>query len=99
MDRSRITDIVLRAMTIANLSRVHQQQLEISPTASLFGAPGPLDSLGLVALMIDIEEAFSTEGRPIVLSDERAVSQKRSPFRDVPSLVTYIGHLLDEQDE
>jgi hypothetical protein len=35
------------------------------------------------------------EGHDIVLSDERAVSQRRSPFRDVPSLVQYIDQLVN----
>jgi hypothetical protein len=32
----------------------------------------------------------------VVLSDERAVSQKRSPFRNVQSLVAYISTLARE---
>lgn len=94
MEESRILQIVLKTLESANLARTKEQQLEISPTAALFGAPGRLDSLGLVALLIDIEEAFALEGHPVVLSDERAVSQRRSPFRDVPSLVRYIDELL-----
>jgi acyl carrier protein len=96
VDREKITEIVLTAVRMANQSREEGQQLEVSPTAPLFGAPSPLDSLGLVALLIDIEEAFQQEGQPIVISDERALSQRRSPFRDVPSLTEYINRLLTE---
>jgi hypothetical protein len=96
LERQAVLDIVLRALDSANASREAGQQLEVSPTAPLFGAPSPLDSLGLVALLIDIEEAFATEGHTVILSDDRALSQKRSPFRDVPSLVGYIEQLLAE---
>jgi acyl carrier protein len=96
VDRDRITEIVLNAVRMANQSRGAEQQLEVSATAPLFGAPSPLDSLGLVALLIDIEEAFQQEGHSIVISDERALSQRRSPFRDVPSLVDYVNRLLTE---
>lgn len=96
VDNSRILQIVVGAIAASNLGRDANQQLEVSPTAPLFGAPSPLDSLGLVALLIDIEEAFASEGRAIVLSDERALSQRRSPFRDVPSLVQYLERLLAE---
>ena len=96
MEQSRILEIVLKTLESANLGRTDAQQLEVSPTAALFGAGSPLDSLGLVALLIDIEEAFAVEGHPLVLSDERAVSQRRSPFRDVPSLVRYIDGLLNQ---
>jgi acyl carrier protein len=95
VERLNILQIVLKAMEAANLSRLDQQKLEISPEAPVFGAPSPLDSLGLVALLIDLEEAFAMEGHDIVLSDERAVSQRRSPFRDVPSLVQYIDQLVN----
>jgi len=96
LERQAVLDIVLRALESANASREAGQQLEVSETAPLFGAPSPLDSLGLVALLIDIEEAFANDGHTVVLSDDRALSQKRSPFRDVPSLVGYIEQLLTE---
>jgi len=96
LDRQAILDIVLRALESANAVRDAGQQLEVSPTAPIFGAASPLDSLGLVALLIDIEESFANQGHTIVLSDERALSQKRSPFRDVPSLVSYIEQLMVE---
>jgi hypothetical protein len=41
--------------------------------------------------------ALRDRGCPIVLSDERAVSQKRSPFRTVTTLVEYIGSLLQAE--
>ena len=85
---------VLEAVEQANRSRVSEQQLQVSPEAALFGAPSPLDSLGLVALLIDIEEAFERQGHAIVLSDERALSQSRSPFRNISSLADYIQQLL-----
>ncbi len=93
MEKQRIVEIVVRAIETANLGRTAEQQLEAKPTAALFGAPSPLDSLGLVGLLIDIEEAFQLEGHSVVLSDERAMSQRHSPFRDVPSLTAYIEKL------
>jgi hypothetical protein len=96
VQRDRIVEIVLETLASANLGRTEQEQLEVSPTAPLFGAPSRLDSLGLVGLLIDIEEAVALEGVQVALSDERAVSQRHSPFRDVPSLVRYIDTLVNE---
>ena len=93
MDRSQVMEIVLGAMRACNRGRAADSQLEVSETARLFGGGSPLDSLGLVALLIDIEDACAERGITIVLSDERALAQSRSPFRDVPSLVEYIGAL------
>jgi hypothetical protein len=89
-----VQEIVLQGLRAANQAREASSQLEVGPAAPIFGAGSPLDSLGLVALLLDIEEALQAAGYPIVLSDERAVSQKRSPFRTVDSLVRYIGTLL-----
>jgi acyl carrier protein len=97
MDRTRVIEIVLNAVVATNMGRAEGQKLEVSATAPLFGAQSPLDSLGLVALLIDVEEAFANQGHSLVLSDERALSQRRSPFRDIPSLVDYIERLLTEQ--
>jgi acyl carrier protein len=94
VERSNILATVIAAVEQANRGRVPGQQLDASPEARLFGAPSPLDSLGLVALLIDIEEAFEREGHAIVLSDERAMSQSRSPFRSIPALVDYIEQLI-----
>jgi acyl carrier protein len=96
MDTTGLEAMVLQAMRNANLARDPQDRLEVSPTAVIFGPPSPLDSLGLVALLIDIEEGLREQGCNITLSDERAMSQTRSPFRTVPRLVAYIASLLGE---
>ena len=55
----------------------------VAADAPIFGPDSSLDSLGLVGLLLDIEEGLQAIGCDVVLSDERAVSQKRSPFRNV----------------
>ena len=88
---------LLAAMRMTNQGREEQHQLEVSAAAPLFGGTSPLDSLGLVGLLIDVEDSFASRGFPVVLSDERALSERRSPFRSVQSLVDYIERLLTEQ--
>jgi hypothetical protein len=92
--RDRIESIVLDAMRATNAARTADQQLVVAPDAPIFGRHSTLDSLGLVALLIDVEDALAAEGVNVTLSDERAMSQSRSPFRDVPSLVAFIEGLL-----
>lgn len=94
MSLPEIEAIVLEAMRNANLARDPPEQLEIAPTARIFGRGSPLDSLGLVALLIDVEEAMLRAGAPVMLTDDRAMSQTQSPFRSVPALVAYIDQLL-----
>jgi acyl carrier protein len=91
-----IQDIVLNAMRTANLARAENEQLVVASTAPLFGPDSPLDSLGLLSLLLDVEEALHSAGCPVMLSDDRAMSQRRSPFRTVASLVEYIGTVVRE---
>ena len=94
MNQNEIQEVVLRAIRNINMARKPEAQLEASPTARLFGAGSPLDSLGLVSLLIDIEEALQDRGQNVTLSDAKAMSQARSPFRSVDALVTYIQQSL-----
>ena len=91
-----ILDVVLQAMRTTNLARESSSQLEVSPEAPIFGNGSPLDSLGLLTLLLDIEEDLQRAGCKVRLSDDRAMSQTRSPFGSVTSLVEYIGRVARE---
>ena len=63
----------------------------------LYGLNGVLDSLTLVTLITDLEEKIFDEfGKDVTLADEKAMSQRHSPFRSVESLTNYIVKLLEE---
>ena len=66
----------------------------------IYGKGSPLDSVGFVSLMLDIEQAVADElNIDITLVDARAMSQKHSPFRTIKSLAEYIGKLSEQGDE
>lgn len=90
MTDPEIEGLVLHVIQQINLARKPEARVDESATAPLVGPDSPLDSLGLVSLLMDVEEALSDRGHPIVLSDERAMSRGTSPFRSVPALVAYI---------
>jgi D-alanine--poly(phosphoribitol) ligase subunit 2 len=59
--------------------------------APLFGSDGVLDSLGLVSFIVAVEQALDEPpGAAVMLADERAVSQRVSPFRTVGTLADYV---------
>ncbi len=60
----------------------------------LFGADGVLDSIGLVSLVVAVEERLVAEGIDVALADERALSQRNSPYRSVASLAAYAADLV-----
>jgi acyl carrier protein len=98
MERSQIEQMVFDALEAVNQSLVDEEQIEISPDAKLYGKGGQMGSMTLVALLLDIEEALQDEGVHVALSDEKAMSQYKSPFRDVPSLVNYIQSLIGQTE-
>lgn len=70
------------------------ERLELKEETRLLGTKSKLDSLSLVILIVDIEQRLADElGVEVSLADEKAMSQERSPFRDVKSLVDYICSL------
>ncbi len=62
------------------------------------GLDGNLDSLGLVSLVADLEELLSKEfDKEIILADEKMMSSKNSPFKDVKTLAAYIEKVLENE--
>jgi hypothetical protein len=62
----------------------------------LYGGDGPLDSLALVTLTSTVEQLLDDEfGVLVSLTDDRALSQARSPFRTIGSLADFAATLLD----
>jgi acyl carrier protein len=94
---SKIEKIIVDLL-IELSKEIENSQLE-NPTkeTKLYGGNGVLDSFALVSFIIDLEEIISDEfDEDIVLADEKAMSQRTSPFRNVESLTAYIQKLLEK---
>lgn len=60
---------------------------EAKADSLLYGEGGLLDSMALVNLIADVEDAVAEKyNATITLADERALSARRSPFRSVADL-------------
>ena len=67
-------------------------------STELFGRDGILDSMGLVNLVVALEEVIQERyGVAITLADERAMSRSKSPFQTISSLDEHIKGLLREE--
>ena len=65
--------------------------------APLFGENAVFDSVGLVSLVVAVEQAIEDVHDVVVsLADQRAMSQERSPFRRVASLAAYAAERVAE---
>ena len=93
----RILQAIYNAVAEINEQLPKGKSLAMSPETVLFGRSGQLDSLGLVSLIVAVEQNIQAEfGSDVTLADERAMSQRNSPFQTIASLAAYISHLLDE---
>lgn len=94
MERAEIVDIVYEVMKELNEEREDATKLDLNENTMLFGRDSNLDSLELVTIIVGVEQTILDElGVEITLTDEKAMSQARSPFRTVGSLVDYICSL------
>lgn len=95
MNSTNTTTQILKAVEELNQQLPPEQQVPVSSDTLLFGHEGLLDSLGLVSLILIVEERVASEfGVSIALADERAMSQTNSPFRSVQSLTEYVSLLM-----
>lgn len=94
---AKINDIIIQTLLDINEEIEDKNLTTITPQTKIFGTRGALDSLALVSFIVDLEEQISDNfGKNIVLADEKAMSQKTSPFRDVESLTNYIVKILEK---
>jgi acyl carrier protein len=64
----------------------------------LFGKEGLFDSLGLVSLIVAVEQEIEDRlGSPIALADEKAFSQSSSPYRTVRTLASFATGLVEDR--
>src|SRR5260370_5212085 len=70
------------------------------PDTPLYGSASDLDSLGLINLVVAVEQNVEKKSAiPISLVDDRALSQEQSPFLTVQTLFDYIQKLLKDESD
>jgi len=91
-----VKDLVLAAVEEIFIQR-EVAFAQIDESTKLYGVDGTLDSLSLVTLIVDIEQKIAEEyGLSITIADDRAMSQKNSPFTTVKSLNDYVSMLIED---
>jgi acyl carrier protein len=94
-DSDRILALIWDAIDEVNELLPEDARVAKEPDAVLLGESGSLDSVGLVNLVVALEQRIEDEfGMALVLADEKAMSYSRSPFRTVQTLHDYIRDLL-----
>mgnify|MGYP006442315953 CR=1 FL=1 len=92
----KIVDLVIKTVQEVGYDQENQALIEANKDTLLFGEN--LDSMGIVFLVTDLESKISEKlNIDITLADERAMSQKTSPFRIIKTLAKYVQTLIDEE--
>jgi len=98
--RNQVLQIFLRQLHELGEDLDSPELMDADETTRLFGSRSALDSINLVNLIADMEEALHDEyGIEILLANDSAMSRTSSPFRKVGTSVDYILELINELEE
>jgi len=97
---NRVERILFALVGEMNEQRTEEQRIAQRKETRLYGEDGVLDSLELVNLIVAFEQRIQSDlNFAITLADEKAMSQKRNPFRSIESLADYATMLIKEEQE
>lgn len=98
MEANRINELVEKCLRDLLMQETKNTDAVVDQNTRLLGRNAVLDSLGLVSLIVDVEQRMALEHNvAITIADERAMSQKHSPFLTVGTLSSYVWTLTLEQ--
>ena len=98
LDKDKIVKAVFASIDEVNLMLPKDKQVEKSMAVMLFGSNSTLDSLGLVNLIVAVEQEVEEEfGISLVLADERAMRRKQNPFSSIATLVDYVYEMISQE--
>jgi acyl carrier protein len=92
-----IQQIVIDTLSAILVQRGTPPPPTLDRDTPIFGLNGLLDSIGVVTLMVDLEQNLSDRlSLAVRIADDRAMSQRSSPFRTVGTLTDFIASQLAE---
>jgi len=98
LDRDTVVLVILSALRDVLESPGVAELPSLDEATRLIGRSAVLDSMGLVTLIVEVEQRLEADyDLVVVLADDRAMSQTRSPFLSVATLADYVMQLAAEQ--
>jgi acyl carrier protein len=93
-----ILKVIFKGIDSVNDIRPKEAHIGKQSGVALMGESGGLDSLGMVNLIVAIEQQIEEQFHVTLdLADDEAMSMKDNPFATVESLANYIAHLLERK--
>jgi acyl carrier protein len=97
LNRQVVVEVILGALQDVRAG-AEGESLAPDENTRLIGHSSVLDSMGLVTLIVEVEQRLEADhDLVVVLADDRAMSQTRSPFLSVGTLAEYVLQLAAEQ--
>ncbi len=92
-------DELVQLISVSTRELAIEQGIDVPQTLDantrLFGEGGLLDSMALVSLVIAVEQAMEDKySVAVALADEKALSQRSSPYRTIGTLAAYAAQEL-----
>ncbi len=96
--KEKLVEMIMEVAEELNAEQEIEIGEELQVDTPLFGEEGLLDSMGLVSLIIAVEQAIEERmDAQVSLADEKALSQANSPYRSIGSLAEYAANELTSQ--
>ena len=93
--RDKITKVVYAAIDELNSDLPEGDRINKSLDEVLIGSSGKIDSLGMINLIVAVEQKVEEEFKETLsLANDNAMSAQNSPFKTVGSLIDYVADLL-----
>lgn len=97
--KEQITEILKEAIAELNEQLDDNEKIAFNDETRFIGSHACIDSMGFVTLVSIIEELISDKiGKNVQLVNEKAFSQKHSPFYSIATLTDYIETLINEAE-
>ena len=94
---NKIKEIIFKSIEELNENLEKDQKMQLSINTVLLGRDSNIDSITLVNLIVSIEENLEENlNVSVTLADEKALSEKNSPFLTIKTLLDYITLLTKE---
>ena len=93
--KNKVIKTILETINEYNDGLSKNDQISSNLDSSIYGGSSNLDSMGLVSFIVGLEQSIEDKfDQSISLADEKAMSQKSSPYKNINSLADYILKLL-----
>lgn len=95
--KEKVFEIIVEAIAELNEELEYEELETVTADTPIFGGESGIDSLSLVGLVVEVEanvnEAFDAN---VTLADEKAMSSRNSPYRNVAAFTDFVLAKLGE---